>query len=135
MGHGRFWAAEEREVFGGWGFGGVGFRVGVGGGFFGEGSCVFEDGEREAGVVFAGFGEESGEVLRGGFDVVGDGSVVDGGGELLEEGGEFELGEEVAAGGVVDGLGAHGFEGVLDGDAGVDGDEFFREEDVVAVVL
>ena len=56
-------------------------------------------------------------------------------GEFLEEGGELEFGEEVAAGGVVDGLGAHGVEGVLDGDAGVDGDEFLGEEDVVAVVL
>ena len=71
----------------------------------------------------------------GGFEIVGDGGVVDGGGEVFEQGGEFELGEEVAAGGVVDRLGAHGVEGVLDGHAGVDGDELFGEQDVVAIIL
>ena len=53
----------------------------------------------------------------------------------MGHGGEFKLGEELAAGGVVDGLGAHVVDGELDGDFGVDGDELFGEEDVVAVVL
>ena len=76
-----------------------------------------------------------GDFGGGGVEVEGDGGVVGGGGELFEEGGEFELGEEFAAGGVVDGLGAHVVEGELDGDGGVDGDEFFGEEDVVAIIL
>jgi hypothetical protein len=55
-------------------------------------------------------------------------------GEFFEERGEFELGEEVTAGGEIGRLRAHGIEAVLDGDFGVDGDEFFGEENVVAVV-
>ena len=85
--------------------------------------------------LFPCLGEELGDLFRLRFALEGDGGVVFGGGQLFEKGGEFELGEESAAGGVVDGLGAHGVERELDGDGGMDGDEFFREEDVVAVVL
>ena len=48
---------------------------------------------------------------------------------------EFEFAEKLAAGGVVDRLRSHRFEIVLDGNGGVDGDEFLRQQDVVAVVL
>ena len=54
--------------------------------------------------------------------------------EVLEQRGEFQLRKQRAAGGSIDGLRAHGFDGELDGHAGVDGDELFREQDVVAVV-
>ena len=71
----------------------------------------------------------------GGLEVVLEGGVGGGGREGLEQGGEFQLGEELAAGGVVDGLGAHRVEGELDGDGGVDGDEFLREQNIVAIIL
>ncbi len=83
----------------------------------------------------AGFGEEGFDFGGCGFGVESDDGVVGSGGQIFEEGGEFELGEEGAAGGVVDGLGAHVVERELDGDGGVDGDEVFGEEDVVAIIL
>ena len=125
--------AEEGQVFGGGWLGFAGFGIGIRGGLFGEGAGVLEDGDSQAGG--AGFGEELRDFGGGGFQLYVRGGVVDRGSELFEESGEFELAEELAAGGVVDRLGAHGFERVLDGHAGVDGDEFFREQDVVAVVL
>ena len=111
-----------------------------GGDLFGDGSGVFEDGDGEAvgfaggGVDGAGFFEEMLDLDGGGLELVGDDGVVGGGGEFFEEGGELELGEEVAAGGEVGRLRAHGIEGVLDGDLGVDGDEVFGEQNVVAIV-
>ena len=135
-------APKRRHVFGGRRARASALRsVGLGGGLFGERARVFEDGDGEAarlGLLAERCGlrrASCGDLGGGGLEVVGDGGVVDGGGELFEQRGEFELGEEGAAGGVVDGLGAHGVERVLDGDAGVDGDELFREQDVVAVVL
>ncbi len=121
----------------------VGVFGGFCGGFFGDGLEGFGDGDGQAAGAsllcrfggLVGFGEELGDFGGGGVGEVGGGGGVDGGGEVFQEGGEFELGEEGAAGGVVDGLSAHEVEVGPDGDGGVDGDEFFREEDVFAVVL
>ena len=80
-------------------------------------------------------GEERGEFVGGGGEVELDGGVGGGGGEGLEQGGELQLGEELAAGGVVGRLGAHRVEGELDRHFGVDGDKFLGEQNVVAIIL
>ncbi len=86
-------------------------------------------------ALFPALGEQCGDLGFGGMEVELDGGVGGGGGEGLEQGGELQLGEELAAGGVVDGLGAHRVEGELDGHGGVDGDEFLGEQNVVAIIL
>ena len=58
-----------------------------------------------------------------------------GAGEFFKEGGEFKFGVEGAEVGGVGVGGGHGFEGVLDRQGAVDGDEVFAEQDSVAVVL
>jgi hypothetical protein len=154
MGHPSICCGRGEHVhrFGELRFGLAGLCIGVGGDLFGDGAGVFEDGDGQAArrggiphlrsemwgtrcLWFAGFGEERGDFGGGGVEVVVDGGVVGGGREFLEQSGEFEFGEEVAAGGVVDGLGAHVIDGEVDWNAGVDGNEFFREQDVVAIIL
>lgn len=83
----------------------------------------------------AGFGQERGDFGCGWLEVVVDGSVVGCGREGLQHGGEFEFGEEFAAGCVVDRLRAHVVDGEFDGDARVDGYELFGEHYVVAIIL
>ena len=75
--------------------------------------------------VAASIVEKCSYFFGGGFEVVGGDGVVWRGGELFEQSREFKLGEECAAGSEVRGLRAHGIERVLDGDVGVDSDEFF----------
>ena len=134
-------SAEEREIFGGWRLGFDGFFARLDGDLFGDGAGVLEDGEGEAvgfacgGVDGAGFGEESSDLIVCRPGVVDDGSVIDSRGQVFEQGGEFELGEEFAAGGVVRRLGAHLVDAVVDRDARVDGDQLFREENIVAIIL
>ena len=106
------------------------------GDLFGDCAGIFKDRNREAAGLRASHsrddcgapalrrascGDRSASVWA---EVVLDGRVGGGGGEVLEHGGEFKLGEELAAGGVVDGLGAHLVEGELDRHLSVDGDQF-----------
>jgi hypothetical protein len=106
------------------------FRFGCGFGGFG----VFFEGEGEA-VDFGG-GEEGGDLASS------EGSSISSalwrlgaGGEFAEHGGEFKLGEEFAGGFEVRFGGLHLGEVEVERDEAVDGDEFFGEEDGLAVLL
>ncbi len=142
----RFGRGEHVHRLGGERFG-FGVGVGVGGKFFRDCAGIFKDHNRQAArwLLVVGcwllvekrsrFGEERGELGFGGAEVELQGGVVGCGGEGLEQGGEFELAEELAAGCVVEGLGAHRVEGELDGHCGVDRHQLLREQNIVAIIL
>ena len=136
---------KRSMVSAGGGSGSVGgFGIGFGGDLFGDGAGVFEDGDGEAvglagcvaGCMVAGLRLRSAAISAGGgFEVVVDGGVVGGGGSSLSSvvNSSSEKSSRQAA--LSTGWVRMASREYSMGTLGVDGDEFFGEEDVVAVVL